>query len=335
MGGFKRIFVDCKTEGYSHTKTICENKSKWMAKLNNNRTLSALSIPGTHDTMSISYGGDSAQNQSKDLKTQLISGIRFLDIRLAAYPNSEDFLYAHHEFIYLYSNFNEILNIVTDFLKNNESETLLMRIRQEYTKEPSNIFVALIKKFLNNPKYSNYLYKNIWNNNPTLGELRGKIIILQDFSGLVKGLDYSYFNIQDDYYLLTNWDLYSKWEKVKAHLLKANESFSKRENKSFINYLSGSGGCFPYFVASGHSSSSPNSPRLSTGLTEPGFTGYYPDFPRVNWFLGVFATIAFEGTNNLTKDYIDKNNPAYVGIVVADFPGQGLINSIINVNNRV
>ncbi|MGL5244945.1 MAG: phosphatidylinositol-specific phospholipase C domain-containing protein, partial [Sarcina sp.] len=296
------MFEFFKNEGYSHTETICQNKSKWMKGLKDNIPLSKLSIPGTHDTMSLGWGGDIAQNQSKSLINQLTCGIRFLDIRLGAFPNSKHLLYSYHGFIYLHSNFFEILNIVTYFLNNNPTETILMRIRQEHTEESAEIFMSLIEKFLNNPQYSQYFYKNIKNKNPVLGQLRGRILIIQNFTGFLKGLDYKKdFDIQDNYYLRTNWDLYSKWEKIKTHFLKANESFLKKKNKSFVNYLSGSGGSFPYFVASGRSSTLANAPRLAIGLTEPFFSGYYPDFPRVNWFWGIFATIAFEGTNNLAK----------------------------------
>lgn len=101
--------------GYSHDDDICQDQSQWMANLNDNQLLSSISIPGTHDTMSLGWGGDIAENQSKTLRNQLISGIRFLDIRLGAYPNYSDLLYCYHGFIYLHSTFREVLDIVTSF----------------------------------------------------------------------------------------------------------------------------------------------------------------------------------------------------------------------------
>ncbi|MCD3349046.1 phosphatidylinositol-specific phospholipase C [Clostridium botulinum D/C] len=318
--------------GYSHDNYVAQDRSQWMAKLNDNTPLSSLSIPGTHDTMSLGWGGDIAQNQSKSLENQLISGIRFLDIRLGAYPNHEDLLYSYHGFIYLHSTFGAILDVVTKFLKDHPSETILMRVKQEHTNESDKVFIDLLKKVLGNRKYSNYLYKGKGIMNPKLGELRGKFVILQNFRGTVEWVLYiANFNIQDDYYLSTNWDLYSKWLKVKLQLFTANEFYLMGTNVKFINYLSGSGGVFPYFVASGHVSPGTCDARLATGLTEPAFHNYYPDFPRVNW-CGIFATIAFEGTNNLAITYINKFKPLYVGIVVSDFPGPGLINTVINVN---
>ncbi|MCD3195793.1 phosphatidylinositol-specific phospholipase C [Clostridium botulinum C] len=318
--------------GYSHDDDICQDQSQWMANLNDNKLLSSISIPGTHDTMSIGWGGDIAQNQSKTLRNQLISGIRFLDIRLAAYPNYSDLLYCYHGFIYLHSTFREVLDIVTSFLKEHPSETILIRIKQEYTNETNKVFASLLKKILEDSKYLDYVFKGKGIYNPKLKELRGKFIILQNFDGIIEYLLYTEnFNIQDDYYISTNWGLYNKWLKIKLQLFTANNFYLMGTNTKFINYLSGSGGVFPYFVASGHVNPGTYAPRLSTGLTEPAFHDYYPDFPRVNW-CGVFATIAFEGTNNLAITYINKIKPLYVGIVVSDFPGQGLINTVISVN---
>ena len=333
MGRITIYNTSCLNQGYSHNNGTCQNNSKWMSKLKDNKTLSSLSIPGTHDTMSLGFGGDIAQTQSKTLENQLISGVRFLDIRLAARPQSKDFLYLHHGFVYLNATFNQVLNILINFLKNNPTETIIMRLKQEYTNESYDVFIALLEKFLNNPAYSNYVYNNIQNTNPTLKELRGKILVLQNFGGTLKWMSYSNnFYIQDHYILKNNWDLYSKWEKVKSHLMEANQSFLKGNSTKFMNFTSANEGSFPYFVASGHSSPQTSAPNLLTGLTEPAFKSYYPDFPRVNRF-GIFSSIAFEGINELTKAYIDKNKPSYVGIIVSDFPGQGLINSIININN--
>jgi 1-phosphatidylinositol phosphodiesterase len=39
-----------------------------------------MSIPGTHDTMAL-YGSDMIETQSVDLHSQLLAGIRILDIR--------------------------------------------------------------------------------------------------------------------------------------------------------------------------------------------------------------------------------------------------------------
>lgn len=165
--------------------------------------------------------------------------------------------------------------------------------------------------------------------------MRGKIVILLNVGGSNIGLNYSDdFHIQDDYNLSTNWDLYDKWLRIKAHLQTTNTAHRNGEHTKFINYLSGSGGSFPYFVASGHNNPATGASRLATGLTTPGWKNSYPDFPRVNCFLGI-CTIALEGTNVLTTDYLAANFFDYAGIVVADFPGRDLINQVIQTNKKL
>ncbi|WP_251862453.1 hypothetical protein [Clostridium sp. Marseille-Q2269] len=71
---------------------------------------------------------------------------------------------------------------------------------------------------------------------------------------------------------------------------------------------------------------------MSTGFTTPGWKNKYPDFPRVNCFIGI-CTIAFEGTNILTTNRINSSKYSRVGIIAADFPGRGLIDSTIRLND--
>ena len=101
-----------------------------------------------------------------------------------------------------------------------------------------------------------------------------------------------------------------------------------------MNYLSGANGSFPYFVVSGHSSPGTSAPRLSTGLTTPVWKDSYPDFPRVDCFIGI-CTIAFEGTNILTANYIANSSygSSIVGMVMTDFPGKRFVENIIRLNN--
>jgi len=132
--------------------------------------------------------------------------------------------------------------------------------------------------------------------------------------------------MQDAWSVKTNWDLYAKWEKIRDFIQK-----NSHVSDLSLNYLSAAGGSFPYFIASGHSSAGTSAPRLSTGLTTPGWKNKYPDFPRVSCAMGI-CTIAFEGTNTLTMDYLNSHTVQRTGIIAADFPGNGLIDAIINKN---
>lgn len=313
---------------YWNTGTTAQTKVTWMQALDDSATLSQLSLPGTHDSMahkSNLLGLDVTRTQTMDLWAQLTSGIRVLDIRLFYEPDGQSFS-IHHGTVNVGYNLDDVLSTVQKFLQKHPSETVLMRLKQEQSSASDAQMKQRFNTYYN--EYKDMFYQG-GSKNPTVGEMRGKCVILSDVWSLNDyGINYRSLNVQDSYQLNTNWDLYSKWQKVKQQINAANQS---TDSTIYMNYLSGSGGSFPYFVASGHSSPDTSAPRLATGLTEPGFHGYYPDFPRGAWF-GVFGTIFFEGTNTLTANYLTEQNIYRCGIVMADFPGQRLIDAIINCN---
>ena len=121
-------------------------------------------------------------------------------------------------------------------------------------------------------------------------------------------------------------------------------SFSKQATTSptsalspqfHINFLSGSVGVKPYFVASGHNSWGTDQPAQYFGLISVASPYRYQDFPRERCMLGGrYCLVYFEGTNILTYQRLTEERFKYVGIVFADFPGCGLIRSIIDVNKN-
>ncbi|MED1304108.1 phosphatidylinositol-specific phospholipase C domain-containing protein, partial [Bacillus pacificus] len=310
---------------YSHDSNIGYENPNWMAQISDNSTFSDLSLPGTHNTMA-RFGGDITKCQTMTLATQLNAGIRFLDIRCR---HIENVFAIHHGPVYQNAMFGDVCNDVAAFLRKNPSETIFMRIKEEHT--PANNTRSFADTFVDYKSRYKDLFWNWTSDNPRIHEIRGKVVVLQNFSGPRFGIPYNTLNTQDRYHLNTNWDLYDKWLFVKEHLYKADNAYKNGGKQPYLNYLSGSGGSFPYFVASGHSSPGTSAPRLSTGLTTPAFASWYPDFPRVNCFIGI-CTIAFEGTNILTSDLINVSNFQYVGIIAADFPGGGLIDNIIRLN---
>ncbi len=316
---------------YSHDESIGVNFPDWMEAVPNERCLKDISMPGTHDTMAL-HGGDIVQTQSMKLGTQLLSGVRVVDIRCR---RVDDSFTIHHGQVYQHANFNDVLLAITQFLQQHPSETVLMRVGEASDVDPQSTvdFVTIFNSYVNDPNYSNFFWRGS-DFRVILNDVRGKIVLLRDFKGGDFGLVYSssLFNIQDHWKLTTNADLYDKWTQVKQQLVDASSN-SSFDRPFFINYLSGSTGSFPYFVASGHSSPSTSAPRLATGRTTPGWKDSYPDFPRVDCW-GTLCTIAYEGTNILTRDYIIKNYPSYVGIIMADFPGAGLMEQIISTNFR-
>ncbi len=317
-------------ESYSHDGGRQTCQTCWMKYLKDDVLLSELSIPGTHETMSF-YGGDILQTQSMALHFQLESGIRVLDIRCAVVENGFNI---YHGNIYQRANFDDVLKAVVDFLETYPHETVLMRVKEENTSRPERFRENFEKTYWNRDLYKKYMWKGK-NPNPTLGEIRGKIVILQDFARKQCdppspkpdfGICYNSFKIQDEFVLVSNFHLYEKWEWIKAYLALANTGDRKTK---YMNYLSAGRGAFPYFVVSGHSSPATGAPRLWTGEPDTRRTrNQWINFPRLN------GNIYYEGTNTLTYGAMRPGGEytKRVGIIMTDFPGWGLINRIIDLN---
>ena len=340
--------------GYSYDSNQKTHHEDWMASLPDDVPLTEISIPGTHDTAAIGPnlpGTWITQTQAMDMATQLRSGIRVFDMRLWQSGNS---FTLHHGSIYLNGNFDDVLGTVTNYLSQHPGESVLMRVKNEGDTGGDNdtLFERTFRGYVY--RYSSYFWENVINNqlvtNPMMGQIRGKIVVLQDFTANTNyGILYNTFSVQDDYALSNgNTDLYSKWLDVKNQLNSAN---SGSPSQGYINFLSGSGVSgkpivFPYFVASGKSDPRTDAPLLWTGLTTGSLTGRnedkWPDFPRLNCvtFFGITTcSIYYEGTDILATDYLTKLNNsgvfARVGILMADFPGPALLDRIIMQNQTL
>ena len=84
-----------------------------------------------------------AQNQYASLKDQLNMGVRFLDIRLR---HVGDNFPIYHGRFFSGRSFWEVLDVVTEFLKMNKNETVLISTQKEYEdKEPKGSFCEVFE----------------------------------------------------------------------------------------------------------------------------------------------------------------------------------------------
>ena len=326
-------------DAYSHSaQDRFSDKRRWMQHIRDDVLLSELALPGTHDSATFDkhvfpIADDIIDTQTLSFEEQLRYGIRVLDLRVRRTGES---LALHHGPVYLNKMFGSALNAIVKFLEENPSETVLFRLREEHTPDPDT-HVSLAQVFRKYVQRHKAFYLQAPRRGTTLGEARGRFVLLSNIGNLNPyGLSYSNFDIQDDYALTTNWSLHDKYLKVVRQLHRAA---SGDPRQFYVNYLSGSVGSFPYFVASGHVSPATDAPRLSTGLLSFVGNAWYPKFPRTTCLMSL-CTISFEGTNVLTRDELDELNRAggskrTVGIVMADFPGESLIASIIANNHHV
>lgn len=211
----------------------------WMAVLPDDQPLSEVTMPGSHNTMAL-YGGMYAECQRWSLASQLRAGVRFLDIRVCHVMGN---LTIHHGVAYQRAHFGQVLEGVTDFLREYPTETVLMRIREEFS-ETGDIYGAVVD-FIH--RYAHW--DLLWHSRlvPTMGEARGKLIILQDFPGPDLGMRYRSLDIADAWKVPSLLHLEKKWQNVYKHLEAAPTG---NKAQIFLTFSSGAGlFAFPRAVA--------------------------------------------------------------------------------------
>ncbi|WP_327116288.1 phosphatidylinositol-specific phospholipase C [Streptomyces sp. NBC_01341] len=198
----------------------------WMAGLADTTPLQRLTIPGTHNS-GARFGGPWTECQNTTVAAQLDSGIRFLDIRCRI---SGDAYAIHHGASYQNLNFDDVLGACRAFLAAHPSETVLMRVKQEYSQESDAAFRRIFDIYLDGKGWRPLLRLD-----PTLPDLRaarGKVVVLADNGGLpgVRYADPALFDIQDDYMA----EPFGKYPKIEAQFRKA----AQQPGKLFMNYVS-------------------------------------------------------------------------------------------------
>jgi 1-phosphatidylinositol phosphodiesterase len=104
------------------------SQPSWMRDIPDDAAVTALSIPGTHDSCCTDGPFGFFKTQNLDLADQLNAGIRFLDIRLAHY---KDNLFVHHDVVHMEKCYADVLKICISFLGRHPSETILMSVKNE------------------------------------------------------------------------------------------------------------------------------------------------------------------------------------------------------------
>ncbi|WP_031073404.1 phosphatidylinositol-specific phospholipase C [Streptomyces sp. NRRL S-118] len=198
----------------------------WMAAFSGDTPLRTLTIPGTHDS-GARYGGPWVACQNTTIAQQLDSGIRFLDVRCRV---TGDAFAIHHGAYYQNLMFGDVLIACRDFLAAHPSETVLMRVKQEYSEDSDATFRRIFDLYLD-AKGWRPLFR-IGDGLPSLGEARGRVVLLADNGGL-PGLRYgdgALFDIQDDYMAEPG----AKYPKTEAHFRKA----AAQPGRLYVNYVS-------------------------------------------------------------------------------------------------
>jgi 1-phosphatidylinositol phosphodiesterase len=262
--------------------------SRWMGEIRDDYPLTALSIPGTHNSPTCHVALPSVRCQAVGIREQLENGVRFLDVRVNVSQDSTEMTLVHSVFpISLTGNkyFKELVDTIYSFLDVNPSETLIMSVKREgpgrgtdqkLSKLLKEQFCKDAKRWYTEPRI------------PKLGEVRGRVILLRrhvndeslnrEWGGRGWGLDGSVWpdncedglvgsgiaRVQDFYEVDQTTNIQKKIELARKHLERAAEGvchlpghkgFRKDAPPApfFINFLSASNffnaNCWPEKIA--------------------------------------------------------------------------------------
>jgi 1-phosphatidylinositol phosphodiesterase len=160
---------------------------RWMASVPDTFPLSALSIPGTHNSHTKYRALPSVRCQIHDVRTQLQNGIRFLDIRVqpvhATDATKKDLYLVHGAFPVSLTGpkyFDPVLQACYDFLEDNPSETVLISLKREGIGSATDEHLAqILNKHYIEP------HASIWYTDtklPYLGAVRGKLVLVRRYN---------------------------------------------------------------------------------------------------------------------------------------------------------
>ena len=159
-----------------------DDPKRWMSALPDYVRLTDVTIPGTHDSAAGGYGSMtvSAKCQDKNITKQLEEGIRYFDLRLGENNNK---LVLFHGIVDCNVSLDTIMKEFKTFLAGS-NETIVVQVSNE--KDVKNISDKFAQQALNHSDYKGLWYKG--QTFPTLGEARGKLVLLRNFEAPFKDL---------------------------------------------------------------------------------------------------------------------------------------------------
>jgi Phosphatidylinositol-specific phospholipase C, X domain len=289
----------------------------WLRRVPDATSLAALSIPGTHETMSV-HGGAGTQTQEDfgdgggTLAAQLAAGIRMIDIR--ARVNDGGTFTIHHGAAYQNANFDDVLNTLAGFLGAHPGETVVLRLKQECTGELGSCtdapgtFPDIFDRYAASRPglfWAPAVNRAAGAPTPRLGDVRGRVVLavmngphggaiehygLAQFAGWHDG---SSTYVQDEYTVSSVGAIATKRDQVRRFLDATNAADPAT---MYVNFASGAS----LFVQ----------PQQVAG-----------------------GALGVQGVDPFLLTYLNEGHDLHrLGMIMMDFPGGGLIDKIISYN---
>ncbi|KAL2885162.1 1-phosphatidylinositol phosphodiesterase [Ceratocystis lukuohia] len=256
-------------------------------------------IPGTHGSMTYWIPSDLTRTQSDDLDTQLLGGIRYIDISCRYTKNN---LMVYKGLVDTSYSFKDVLRTMFNFLDDHPREVLILRIQKSGILDDSKKFLDFVERHFDpDSEMGDHVAKRIYFKNsgdisiPTIGEARGKVLILQDFKSsqpALYGMPWNSDTVSSYSHRLAPGSpfLDLKWAGIRSHF---SQSCSEDFNKLRITHTTADVGVKPLDIAANN-----------YGIN--GRLGRYLLYEQGNCF----------------------------GIIVMDFPGNFLVGHIVKLNNQ-
>jgi 1-phosphatidylinositol phosphodiesterase len=277
-------------------------KPGWMATLPDDKQLSELSIPGTHESAALFEPiAGTAKCQTLTLAQQLEAGVRYFDIRCRHF---EDGFAIYHGPIDEQQTFGQVLDTFSAFLDDHPTETVIMSIKEESLADSMTLtFEQMFQTYVALDPDRWYLAGAV----PALGDVRGKIVLLRRFTADASPLgidatawpDNMTFSITtpdaslrvQDAFQVTSND--AKWMAIADLLAEARDAGA---SPLFLNYTSG------FQSRSGL----PNTPSVAIEIN-PDLDRFLADPTNASAHLGVLAMDLV--TENRVKAVFSTNSP--------------------------
>lgn len=222
------------------------DRSEWMLRLNDERPISRITLPGTHDACA-TRGIGWIRCQDLSLREQLDKGVRLIDIRCRHIENRFDI---HHSYQYEQIRFDSIIRICAGFLRQHPSECIVMSVKEEYRPlRNDRSFYQTFRAYADTGNATWYLGDTI----PPLKEVRGKIVLFRRFNSPVacglhpeqwaddatfrtRLIEHSTVAVQDEYKLKGRSAIDRKWNRIESFLASGTDS----EKELRLNFCSAS-----------------------------------------------------------------------------------------------
>ncbi|AYF75924.1 phosphatidylinositol-specific phospholipase C domain-containing protein [Nocardia yunnanensis] len=168
-----------------HARTAGGPPQAWMSALPDATSMLRLTIPGTHDSCCVSAanGTEWAHTQNWSLPEQFAHGIRFLDIRCnGLQDHTADSFGIYHAQFFQGITFDTVLDQCRAFLSRNPGEVLVIRVKKEdgTNDDVGANFERIFDGYLDVKGYRPLFW--LENRIPSLGEARGKIVLIAQFA---------------------------------------------------------------------------------------------------------------------------------------------------------